>query len=764
MTTEYNPKSHALTLPQQQGQGEVNDRTADIVGTDQSSEEMLLRSTALQTSSAILMARTRAEHELGQAKNALEERTVELNRSLAMLRAIIESTADGILVADKHGKVLCHNQLYVDMWPIPGKLMEAAQHLMLIDYCSNHLNDPQQFRRLTKEIYAMWPPESFDVLSFKDGRVFERYTKIKLVEGRNVGRVWSFRDVTRRKQAEAHTAQLAAIVESSYDAIIVKNLDGIITSWNAGAERIFGYRAEEIVGCSIFGLIPGDRLQEESKIMSLIKSGKPVDHFETVRLGKDGRLIDVSVTISPMKDSVGNVMGASKVARDITQRKEAQERIEHLAHYDALTALPNRVLLADRIRVAIAHADRYSHRLALLFVDLDRFKLVNDSLGHEIGDKLLKIVAERMQSSVRQADTISRVGGDEFVVLLSQIDSLEDAAQVARKINVTLSQPHQIEGHELMVSASVGISIYPDNAKDASSLMRNADSSMYCAKEAGRNRYQFYSMELTSRATERLSLERDLRGAVERNEIFAVYQPQVELSTMRVIGAEALMRWRHPKRGLVPPASFIPVAEDTGLILPLGEHVLRESCLEARRWCDRYDIAVGVAVNVSAVQFRQEDFIDVVLRVLEETGLAAERLELEVTESVVMQGVESVIQKMRTLNAKGIKVAIDDFGTGYSSLSYLRQFVADRLKIDRSFVCDLPGNPDAEAIVRAVVAMGRSLGLRVVAEGVETKAQARFLQSIECDEGQGYLYAKPMAVNEFEAWLSAWPTPQGRTL
>jgi diguanylate cyclase (GGDEF)-like protein/PAS domain S-box-containing protein len=756
MTAEHNPKLQALTRPHEQGKREVRDRTADEVGTDESKEEVLLRSTALQTSNAILLARGRAEYELNQAKNALEERTVELNGSLAILRAIIESTADGILVADENGKVLCYNQLYVDMWSIPRELMEAAKHLLLIEYCSNQLKDPQQFQRSTKEIYVMWPPESFDVLHFNDGRVFERYTKIKLVEGRNVGRVWSFRDVTQRKQAEAYTAQLAAIVESSYDAIIVKDLNGIITSWNAGAERIFGYRAEEIIGCSIFGLIPRDRLQEESKIMSLIKSGKPVDHFETVRLGKDNKLIDVSVTISPMKDSGGNVIGASKVARDITQRKEAQERIQHLAHYDALTELPNRALLADRIKIAIAHADRYSHRLALLFVDLDRFKLVNDSLGHEIGDKLLKVVAERMQSSVREADTISRVGGDEFIILLSQIDSLEDAAGVARKIIAALSQPHRIEGHELMVSASVGISIYPDSAKDASSLMRNADSSMYCAKEAGRNRYQFYSVELTSRATERLSLERDLRGAIERNEIFAVYQPQIELSTRRVTGAEALMRWRHPKRGLVPPASFISVAEDTGLILPLGEHILRESCLEARRWYDRYGIEVGVAVNVSSVQFRQEDFVDVVLRVLEETGLAAERLELEVTESVVMQGAESVIQKMRILNTKGIKVAIDDFGTGYSSLSYLRQFVADRLKIDRSFVCDLPDNPDAEAIVGAIVAMGRSLGLRVIAEGVETKAQAAFLQSIECDEGQGYLYAKPMVVNEFEAWLAAW--------
>jgi diguanylate cyclase (GGDEF)-like protein/PAS domain S-box-containing protein len=729
MTTEHNPKQPRLSFVYQQGKDQVKDCLAEKADMDQSKDE-----------------------------GVAGERTEVLDRSLAMFRAIIESTADGILVTDENGKVLCYNQLYVNLWTIPRELMEAAKHAPLIQYCSQHLKDPQHFQFLTDEIYATWPPESFDVLEFKDGRVFERYTKIKLVEGKNVGRVWNFRDVTQRRQAEAYTAQLAAIVESSYDAIIVNDLNGIITSWNAGAERIFGYRADEIMGCSIFGLIPPDRLQEQSRIMSRIKSGKLVDHFETVRLGKGNKPTDVSVTISPVRDGVNNIVGASKVARDISQRKEAQARIQHLAHYDSLTGLPNRTLLADRMRMAIAQAARYSHRLALLFVDLDRFKLVNDSLGHEIGDKLLKAVAERMQSSVRQSDTISRVGGDEFIILLSQIDTAEDAGHVAQKIIAALSQPYKIEEHELILTASVGISIYPDSAKDASSLMRNADASMYSAKEAGRNGYQFYSADLVSRATERLSLERDLRGAVERNEIFAVYQPQIELASRRVVGAEVLMRWRHPKRGLVPPASFIPVAEDSGLILPLGEVVLRESCLQARHWFEEYGIDVSVAVNVSAVQFRQEDFVDVVFQVLEETGLASGRLELEVTESVVMQDVESVIQKMRILNARGIKVAIDDFGTGYSSLSYLRQLVLDRVKIDRSFVRDLPGNPDAAAIVRAIVAMGRSLGLRVIAEGVETEEQAKFLQSIECDESQGYLYAKPMVVNEFETWLAAWKT------
>jgi diguanylate cyclase (GGDEF)-like protein/PAS domain S-box-containing protein len=729
----------------------------EIYDMNKSKEEILLYSVAIRSSRAILEARKRkrAEYELDQIKKALAETMAERDRSLSMLRATIESTADGLLVTGENGEVLCYNQHYLNMWPIPHELMKTAEHQALIRYCCRYLKDPQQFVLSTEEIYMTWPRESFDVLQFNSGRLFERYTKVQCVEGRNVGRVWSFRDITERRQVEAYKAQLAAIVESSNDAIVVKDLNGIITSWNAGAERIFGYQASEIIGCSISTLIPPDRMEEETKIMGLIKSGRLADHFETVRWGKGEKPIDVSVTVSPVKDVTGKIIGASKVARDITQRKESQERIQYLAHYDPLTGLPNRTLLADRMRVAMGNAARYSFRLALLFVDLDRFKLVNDSLGHEIGDKLLKIVAERMRSIVRLTDTVGRMGGDEFIVLLSQIEAPEDAARVAEKLIGAVSQPYKVEPHELILTTSIGISIYPDHGKEASSLLRNADASMYSAKEAGRNQYRFYSEESTSRATERLSLERDLRRAVEQNEIYSVYQPQIELATSRVIGVEAFMRWRHPSRGLISPATFIPLAEDTGLILPLGERVLRESCARARHWSDSgFDI--GVSVNVSAVQFRQEDFTDVVVRVLADTGLSPECLQLEVTESVVMQGVESVVQKMRILDAHGIKVAIDDFGTGYCSLSYLRKFTVDRLKIDQSFIHDLPENADAKAIVGAIVAMGRSLGLRVIAEGVETEAQADFLQSIECDESQGYLYAQPMMINDFETWLAAF--------
>jgi len=677
----------------------------------------------------------------------------ELNNLLPVLKAAIEATVDGLLVTDKRGKVLCYNQLYVDMWPIPSELLAHASHQAILGYCAGQLRDPAQFLRSIEEIYATLAPESFDVFEFRDGRVFERCAKVKILEGSNLVLVWSFRDITERRQGESYKAQLAAIVESSNDAIVVKDLNGIITSWNAAAEELFGYRSSEIIGSSVLTLIPPDCLEEENRIMSLIKSGKRTDHFETVRWRKGRKPIDVSVTISPVKDSAGNIIGASKIARDITQRKESQERMEYLAHYDSLTGVPNRALFADRMRIAIENASRYSFRLALLFVDLDRFKLINDSLGHEIGDKLLKVVAKRMQSTVRQTDTVSRLGGDEFVVLLGRIHAATEAARVAEKLIAVLSQPYQIEQHELLLTASIGISVYPDSGKDASSLMRNADASMYSAKGQGRNGYQFYSEDLTSTSAGRLSLEHDLRGALARDEIFPVYQPQIELATGRVVGAEALMRWERPGRGLVSPASFIPVAEDSSLILSLGGHRLRESCRQARQWHEQQGFEGTIAVNVSAVQFRQNDFTDVVLRALADTGLSPECLELEVTESVVMHGVESVAQKMRILESHGIKLAIDDFGTGYSSLSYLRQFAIDRLKIDQSFVRDLPEDTDAKAIICAIVAMGRSLGLRVMVEGVETEGQAEYLRSVQCDESQGYLYAKPMMPNDFEAWV-----------
>jgi diguanylate cyclase (GGDEF)-like protein len=530
------------------------------------------------------------------------------------------------------------------------------------------------------------------------------------------------------------------------------DLNGRYYAYHSPRTDLLAAPVEDLLGKTIWDILPPDAaeivfsaLQEAQE--KGFSSGKQLE----LELPHGTFWFELSVSRKPV-DS-GSEPHFIVLARDVTERKASEQRITNLAHYDSLTGLPNRALLADRMKVAIKRAARQSTRLAVLFVDLDRFKPINDSLGHDVGDKLLKVVAERMQDSVRSVDTVSRVGGDEFVVLLSEIETSEDAARVAEKLINTLSQRYEIEEHELLLTASIGICIYPDNGIESGILLRNADASMYSAKEAGRNRYQFYSEDMTARAIERLSLERDLRNAAERGELFLVYQPQIELATGRIIGAEVLMRWRQPQQGLISPLRFIPVAEDSGLILTMGEWALSESCRQARAWQDRRLLDMCISVNVSAVQFRQTDFVHVVERALKDSGLSPEKLELELTESVVMQGAEPALEKLRQLDALGVKVAIDDFGTGYSSLSYLRQFTVDRLKIDRSFVRDLPGNNDAEAIAAAIVAMGLSLGLRIIAEGVETEAQAEFLQRISCKEGQGYLYAWPMAIDEFEAWI-----------
>ncbi len=596
----------------------------------------------------------------------------------------------------------------------------------------------------------------------KDGSIVMANIDVKCVR-RADGTVNYFvamvRDTTEQERRKgeilAARSQLQATLDAIPDLLFELDLNGRYYAYHSPRTDLLAAPVEDLLGKTISDVLPPDAaeivfsaLQEAQE--KGFSSGKQLE----LELSHGTFWFELSVSRKPV-DS-GSEPHFIVLARDVTERKASEQRITNLAHYDSLTGLPNRALLADRMKVAIKRAARQSTRLAVLFVDLDRFKPINDSLGHDVGDKLLKVVAERMQDSVRSVDTVSRVGGDEFVVLLSEIETSEDAARVAEKLINTLSQPYEIEEHELLVTASVGICIYPDNGTESNILLRNADASMYSAKEAGRNRYQFYSEDMTARAIERLSLERDLRSAAERGELFLVYQPQIELATGRIIGAEVLMRWHQPRQGLISPLRFIPVAEDSGLILTIGEWTLRESCRQARLWHDRGLLDVCISVNVSAVQFRQTDFVHVVERALTDSGLSPEKLELELTESVVMQGAEPALGKLRQLDALGVKVAIDDFGTGYSSLSYLRQFTVDRLKIDRSFVHDLPGNNDAEAIAAAIVAMGLSLGLRIIAEGIETEAQAEFLQRISCKEGQGYLYAWPMAIDEFEAWVKEW--------
>ena len=444
---------------------------------------------------------------------------------------------------------------------------------------------------------------------------------------------------------------------------------------------------------------------------------------------------------------------------EVAERHLADQRVVHMAHHDALTGLPNRTLFADRVAQAIARAHRREGKIAVLFLDLDRFKNVNDSLGHAIGDLLLTAVAERLTNCLREEDTAARLGGDEFIISLPDVADAGEAARVAGRILAELAKPFTIADHQLHADGSIGIALYPADGDTAETLMRNADTAMYHAKESGRANYQFFSAQMTERVSRRLSTETDLRRALEHGEFALHYQPLIDLVTSRVSGAEALLRWPQNEHRLMSPAEFIPIAEDTGLIIPLGEWVLLEACSQAQAWQARYP-GLRIAVNLSARQFRQKDLIGMIERVLGETGLAPTLLELELTESMLMHHAEETVGILTRLDEMGVRLAIDDFGTGYSSLSYLKRFPIHSLKVDRSFVRDISTDPDDAAIVTAIVAMARSLNLDVTAEGVETEEQATFLRSLACHQAQGYYFGRPMSAQEFAARLAVIATTE----
>ena len=441
---------------------------------------------------------------------------------------------------------------------------------------------------------------------------------------------------------------------------------------------------------------------------------------------------------------------AQKLAEQVQM---AKDQLDHLAHHDALTDLPNRMLLQDRLNQAIELARRQGRQLAVMFMDLDRFKHINDSLGHPVGDQLLQSVAQRLLACVRHSDTISRQGGDEFVLLLSFIEHAEDAALSAQKMLASISQPHHIEGHDLHINVSIGISIYPDDGRDAETLIKCADTAMYHAKESGRNNYKFFEQGMNDRAVQRQSIEADLRGALERQEFVLYYQPKINLHSGAIVGVEALIRWRHPERGLVLPTQFVSIAEDCGLILPIGRWVLHEACHQARIWQQAGLPPITIAVNTSAIEFRDKNFLANIRATLEDIGLEPRHLELELTESLLMEDAESSDSVLHALSNMGIKLAIDDFGTGYSSLSYLRQFPIDTLKIDQSFVNTMTSNADDATIVSAVIGMGKSLNKQVIAEGVETAEQSAFLLALHCDEGQGCYFGCAMTAEALTSLL-----------
>jgi diguanylate cyclase (GGDEF)-like protein len=492
------------------------------------------------------------------------------------------------------------------------------------------------------------------------------------------------------------------------------------------------------------------------------REGIAASHEREIRVVEE-KQAELNERIGLLQKANANLVIATIEAHKMAEKIQmTKDQLAHLAHYDVLTDLPNRILLLERLNRGIELAGRQGWQLALMFMDLDQFKHINDSLGHTVGDHLLQSVAQRLLACARHSDTISRQGGDEFVMLLPFISNPEDATLCAQKMLAALDPPHHIDGHVIHISMSIGISIYPKDGQDSETLIKNADTAMYYAKDDGRNNYRFFEQYMNARAVHRHSIETSLRRALERQEFVLYFQPKVDLHSGAIIGVEALIRWQHPSRGLLLPALFIPIAEDSGLILQIGRWVLREACLQAQSWRQAGLPPVTVAVNTSALEFRSKGFVEDISAILEDTGLEPCYLELELTESVLMQDAEATHSMLHELSDLGVKLAIDDFGTGYSSLSYLKQFPIDTLKIDQMFVNQMTNSPDDASIVRAVISMGKSLNQRVIAEGVETPEQYAFLQAQDCDEGQGYYFGRPVAAEALGTLLQtgiSFPLP-----
>jgi diguanylate cyclase (GGDEF)-like protein/PAS domain S-box-containing protein len=545
----------------------------------------------------------------------------------------------------------------------------------------------------------------------------------------------------RTLEAEKQLNQ--TIIRSSPFAIYTRDREGIVTAWNPAAEKLFGWRAEQVLGRPLLS-VPAGRQRETVELRERVLRGESILDLEVQRQKADGTLFDLSTTLAPLRDASGEINGYLAIAADITARKTAERQVEFLAYRDVLTGLPNRLLLQDRYSQAVAHAERMQRRLALLFLDLDNFKTINDSLGHAVGDALLKEIALRLRECVRETDTISRQGGDEFLIVLSDLSGTEAIVPVLVKIRERLQAPFLIDGHELTTSASIGVALYPDDGRDFETLHQKADTAMYRAKDAGRNHYRFFDEQMNVEAVEHLRIKNGLRRALDRGEFELHYQPQIALASGRVVGVEALLRWRHPEDGLIPPARFISVAEDGGLIVPIGEWVLQEACRQAMAWRAQGLPPLVMAVNLSAVQFRRGELQPAIARILQRTGFEPRLLELELTESIMIHDAEAVLAAVRQLKQLGVKLSIDDFGTGYSSLSYLKRFDVDKLKIDQGFVRDLARNPDDAAIVRAIIQMAAGLGLQTIAEGVEDAEALAMLRQYGCHEAQGYHFARPM--------------------
>ncbi|MBE0504375.1 MAG: EAL domain-containing protein [Desulfuromonadales bacterium] len=594
---------------------------------------------------------------------------------------------------------------------------------------------------------------------YHDCRIIRPDGSIRTIHGRgevilnNAGQLTSVigtaHDVTEHRQLDEERARLAMIVESSNDAIFSVALDDTITSWNKGAEKIFGFSAKEIIGQPIFTLLPPERYDERAEILQSILKGEELCHFETTRLKKDGNEIYVSLSTSPILAANGKIIGNSVIARDVTERRNMEAIIRHQAHHDTLTDLPNRQLFMDFLERELAQARRHDTRLALLFLDLNGFKQINDTMGHDCGDRLLKEVAHRLRACIRESDIVARLGGDEFTVLMPDLSHSDDVGIVVKKILSVFERPFKLDAVTVDASTSIGVCMFPDDGKDSEDLIKKADIAMYDAKGTGKNAYQFYNAEINARTMIRQQMEGFLRQSVGKGELELLFQPLVSSATRAIIGAEALLRWRHPEQGVLRPGQFLTIAEESGAIIPIGDWVLRKACEQARKW-NEAGYPLSISVNLSNRQFHQSNLIEKTASILKETGLNPQQLDFEVTEETIMADIDFSLSNMHSLQEMGVNIAIDHFGSGCSSLHWIKKMPTHRVKIDKSFIQNMLIEPDDLAVVNAVIAMAHNLKMEVVANGVETEEQWTVIERNGCDQIQGYVISAPLPAAGFE--------------
>jgi len=703
-------------------------------------------------------ARKAAEEALAVSYRELEsrvaERTAELQSQLHFLHQLIEAIPGPVFYKDAEGRYLGSNTAYAEFMGIaadqlPGKTPfdiappEVAQRL--VDSDRELLDAPGS------RIYESRFPQPDG--SVRDA-MFHKAT-FTTPDGKVGGIVGVILDISERKQMEERLKLAATVFDSTADGVTIAGADGNIITVNRAFTEITGYSEAEVFGKNPrilqSGLQDGNYYRQMWD--TIYRDGRWSGEIWNRR--KDGSIFPESLTISVVRDASGQITNFVGVFSDITRLKSAQEALDFQAHHDPLTGLPNRALLEDRLENSIHRSKRERASLAVLFIDLDRFKNINDTFGHHVGDVVLCEAANRFTSMVRESDTVARLGGDEFIIILENIVDPAASTRVADKILDALKKPIVIASQEFFVGASIGISLYPQDGDDRSELLKHADTAMYRAKERGRNTFEFFSNEMSAYSPDRFKLEADIRYALERNELLLYFQPQFSLKSGDLVGAEALVRWRHPERGMVSPGQFIPLAEESGLIVQMGEWILRQACREWEAWHSAGLMPGVLAVNVSGIEFRRGRVLESVELTLAATRLPPALLELEITESAIMNQADNSIKSLHLLREMGLHLAIDDFGTGYSSLAYLKRLPLSKLKVDQSFVRGLPEDSDDVAISRAIIALAKSLGLVTIAEGVETEAQKTFLKDAGCDEMQGYLAARPMPADEFLAMLQA---------